>query len=218
KLLGVSAVLSGTLSFVLHRVEAGVPFSKAVREAWERGYTEPHPAEDLSGEDVARKLLILLREAGLGFEREDIAGEPLVPDLPVEPDPGRFLDRLAPWDGVWAERAARARERGERLLYLASFDGATPRVGVAALPADRPVARGGPGESVIVYRTERYRELPLTISGPGAGPEVTATGLMSDVLRAVAHRRQHLAHRRVHPHEHGARDEPVADVELLHAG
>lgn len=218
RLLGVSAVLSGTLSFVLHRVEAGVPFSRAVREAYERGYTEPHPAEDLSGEDVARKLLILLREAGFGFEREDILGEPLVPDLPVEPDPERFLERLAPWDGVWAERAARARERGERLLYLASFDGVTPRVGVAALPADHPVARGGPGESVIVYRTERYDELPLTISGPGAGPEVTATGVMSDVLRAAAHRRQHLPHRRVQPHQHGARDEEVADVELLHAG
>jgi homoserine O-acetyltransferase len=218
RLSGVSAVLSGTLSFVLHRVEAGVPFSRAVREAWERGYTEPHPAEDLSGEDVARKLLILLREAGFGFEREDILGEPLVPGLPDEPDPERFLDLLAPWDGVWAERAARAREWGERLLYLASFDGFTARVGVAALPADHPVARGGPGESVIVYRTERYFELPLTISGPGAGPEVTATGVMSDLLRAAAHRRQHLPHRRVEPHQHGARDEEVADVELLHAG
>ena len=218
RLLGVSAVLSGTLSFVLHRVEAGVPFSRAVREAYERGYTEPHPAEDLSGEDVARKLLILLREAGFGIEREDILGEPLVPDLPIEPDPERFLDGLAPWDGVWAERAARTRERGERLLYLASFDGTAARVGIAALPADHPVARGGPGESVIVYRTERYCELPLTISGPGAGPEVTATGVMSDLLRASAHRRQHLPHRRVQPHQHGAGDQPVPDVELLHAG
>jgi homoserine O-acetyltransferase len=218
RLLGVSAVLSGTLSFVLHRVESGMPFSLAVREAYERGYTEPHPAEDLSGEDVARKLLILLREAGFGIEREDIAGEPLLPGLPHEPDPEAFLDCLAPWDAVWAERAARARERGERLLYLASFDGTTPRVGVETLPAEHPVARGGPGESVIVYRTERYRELPLTISGPGAGPEVTATGVMSDLLRAAAHRRQHLPHRRVHPHQHGARDQEVTDVELLHAG
>lgn len=222
RLLGVSAVLSGTLSFVLHRVEAGVPFSQAVREAWERGYTEPHPGEDLSGEDVARKLLILLREAGFGFEREDVLGEPLLPDGPDEPDPGRFLEELAPWDAVWAERAARARERGERLLYLASFDGATPRVGVAALPADHPVARGGPGENVIVYRTERYSELPLTISGPGAGPEITATGVLSDLIAAArelsAHGRQHLPDRPVQAHEHGAGDQEVTDVELLHAG
>jgi aspartokinase/homoserine dehydrogenase 1 len=218
RLLGVSAVLSGTLSFVLHRIEAGVPLSKAVREAWERGYTEPHPAEDLSGEDVARKLLILLREAGFGIEREDILGEPLVSNLPDEPDPERFLDSLVPWDGVWAERAVQARERGERLLYLASFDGVTPRVGAASLPKDHPVARGGPGESVIVYRTERYSELPLTISGPGAGPEITATGLISDLLRAAAHGRQHLPDRRVHAHQHGAGDQEVADVELLHAG
>lgn len=186
RLLAVSAVLSGTLSFVMRQVEAGVPFSEAVREAHVRGYTEPHPGDDLSGEDVARKLLILLREAGFDLEREDVAVEPLLAEgLPDEPDPERFLDALAPWDGVWADRVIRARERGERLLYLAAFDGAGARVGVASLPADHPVARGGPGENVIVYRTDRYFEVPLTISGPGAGPEITATGVLADLIAAA---------------------------------
>jgi aspartokinase/homoserine dehydrogenase 1 len=182
----LSAVLSGTLAFVLHRAGAGAPFSEAVREAHRRGYTEPHPKEDLSGEDVARKLLILLREAGHGLEREEVSVEPLLPGgLPDEPDPERFLDALGAWDGLWAERAAHARQRGERLLYVASFDGAAARVGVAALPADHPVARGGPGENVIVCRTERYCEVPLTIAGPGAGPEVTATGVLADLIAAA---------------------------------
>ncbi len=191
RLLSVSAVLSGTLAFVLSRVEAGLPFSEAVREAWVRGYTEPHPKEDLSGEDVARKLLILLREAGYEIERNQVEVEPLLTGgLPIESSPEAqspeaFLDALTPWDEGWSERAAQARNQGHRLLYLASFDGTRARVGVAALPADHPVARGGPGENVIVYRTERYSDLPLTVAGPGAGPEVTATGVLADLIAAA---------------------------------
>lgn len=197
RLLAISAVLSGTLSFVLHRIESGVSLSAAVREAHARGYTEPHPADDLSGEDVGRKLLILLREAGFDLEREDVEVEPLLPEgLPEEPDPERFLDALAPWNDVWAERVADTRRRGERLLYLASFDGASPRVGVKALPADHPVARGGPGENVIVYRTERYFEVPLTIAGPGAGPEITATGILADLIAAAREMRRHASNLR----------------------
>jgi aspartokinase/homoserine dehydrogenase 1 len=186
RLRSVSAVLSGTLAFVLSRVEAGMSFSKAVRDAWRRGYTEPHPREDLSGEDVARKLLILLREAGYELEREDVAVEPLLAGgLPDEPDPERFLDALAPHDAAWDGPAARARSRGERLLYVAAFDGRQARVGVESLPARHPVARGGPGENVIVYRTERYSDLPLTVAGPGAGPHVTATGVLADLIAAA---------------------------------
>lgn len=182
RLRSVSAVLSGTLAFVLSRVEAGLSFSEAVRDAWLRGYTEPHPKEDLSGEDVARKLLILLREAGYEIEREDVLVEPLLPGgLPDEPDPERFLDALAPQDGIWNDWIG----RGRRLLYVASFDGVSARVGVEALPPDHPVARGGPGENVVVFRTERYCDLPLTVAGPGAGPHVTATGVLADLIAAA---------------------------------
>lgn len=186
RLRSVAAVLSGTLAFVLHRLEQGARLSEAVREAHHLGYTEPHPREDLSGQDVARKLLILLREAGFAFEPRDLRVEPLVPaDLAAEDDPERFMASLIHLDAQWAERSASARARGQRLFYLASFYGVDPRVGVAALPADHAVSRGAPGENVVVYSTDRYPKLPLTISGPGAGPEVTATGVLNDLIGAA---------------------------------
>lgn len=186
RLLAVSAVLSGTLSFVLHRVGRGVAFSAAVAEAHRLGLTEPHPKDDLTGEDVARKLLILLREAGYGLEREDVTVEPLVPGgLPDEADPERFLAALALYDEDWGERVERARAQGERLLHVASFDGGGPRIGLTALPEDHPAARIGAGENVVVYRTDRYSAVPLTIAGPGAGPDITASGVLIDLVAAA---------------------------------
>jgi homoserine O-acetyltransferase/O-succinyltransferase len=187
RLVSLTAILSGTLSFVLHRVSEGTLFSAAVAEAHLRGLTEPHPQEDLTGEDVARKLLILLREAGFAVERREVIVEPLIPgDIPDEPDPERFLAGLIRYDAAWTARAAEARARGERLFHVAQFDANGPRVGVASLSADHPVARAGAGENVVVVHTDRYSDLPLTISGPGAGPEITASGVLIDLLAAAA--------------------------------
>jgi homoserine dehydrogenase len=105
-----------------------------------------------------------------------------------EPDPERFLASLFRYDAAWAQRVAEASARGERLFHVARFDssdGMGPRVGVASLPTDHPVARAGAGENVVVVRTDRYSDLPLTISGPGAGPEITAAGVLIDLLAAA---------------------------------
>jgi homoserine O-acetyltransferase len=186
RLVSLTAILSGSLSFVLHRVNEGTPFSAAVAEAHRLGFTEPHPREDLSGQDVARKLLILLRESGFAVEREEVIVEPMVST--DEQDPERFLAGLARFDADWAARAAEARAQGERLFHVARFDisqGTSPQVGVASLPENHPVGRAGAGESVVVIRTDRYSGLPLTISGPGAGPEITASGVLIDLLGAA---------------------------------
>jgi aspartokinase/homoserine dehydrogenase 1 len=139
---------------------------------------------------VARKLLILLRESGFVVDREEVIVEPMISgDIGKDSDPERFLAGLARFDAAWAERAAEARARGERLFHVARFDvaeGRAPQVGVAALPADHPVARAGAGENVVVIRTDRYSDLPLTISGPGAGPEITASGVLIDLLAAAS--------------------------------
>jgi len=182
----ISAVLSGTLSFVLGRVGEGVAFSIAVREAHALGYTEPHPREDLSGEDVARKLLITLRESGYALEREDLEVAPLVPasfgeDLAAE----AYLEALAALDEAWAARAEAARGAGCRLVYLARFDGLAAQVAVSEVDADDRLARLTGTENIVVVETDRYRLVPLSVAGPGAGPEVTAAGVLADIIDAA---------------------------------
>ena len=182
----VEGVLSGTLSYVFAGVNRGNPFSVAVREAAERGLTEPHPASDLSGEDVARKLLILVREAGYRLERSDITVEPLVPDeLRSIRDAGDYLRHIALYDGEYSERAARAAAGGKRLAYLARFDGSDAHAGVAEVGDESPFVHLRASENAVHYYTDRHSPLPLTIQGLGAGPEVTARGVLADVIHAA---------------------------------
>jgi aspartokinase/homoserine dehydrogenase 1 len=183
----IEGVLSGTLSFVFDKLGQGVPFSKAVREARERGFTEPHPGEDLSGADVGRKLLILCREAGFDLEAGSIQIESLVPEaLAREEDPEAFLTGLESCDEEWKARMAEA--GGGRLAYVAQFHGEGGTVGVKTLPAGDPMAALRATENMVVVETDRYAELPLTISGPGAGWEVTASGVLADLLAAIRER------------------------------
>lgn len=188
KVQRIEALLSGTLSFVLSRVNNGGRFSTAVREARTRGYTEPHPGADLQGADSGRKLLILLREAGFHWEPEQIQVESLLPqELATETDSECFLSRLAIHDAAWAERAEAAHHRSLRLAYLARFDGRSASVSVTHVANHDPFALLAPGENLIRIWTERYHPVPLSIAGPGAGPELTAAGVLTDILKAVSH-------------------------------
>lgn len=186
KVKRIEALLSGTLSFILNRVNNGERFSVAVREARARGYTEPHPGADLTGADSGRKLLILLREAGFAWEPGKVAVENLVPmELAAETDAERFLAGLATHDAVWAEHAEAAHRRSLRLVYLARFDGHNAQVGVTHVAACDPLALLAPGENLIRIWTDRYHPVPLSIAGPGAGPELTAAGVLTDILKAA---------------------------------
>jgi bifunctional aspartokinase / homoserine dehydrogenase 1 len=182
----IEAVISGTLSFIFHRLNNGERFSVAVREARARGYTEPHPGADLDGADCGRKLLILLREAGLAWEPQQLAVDGLVPvALAAETDAERFLAGLTAYDAAWAERAEAAHQRSLRLAYLARFDGRSAQVGVAHVAANDPFALLAPGENLIRIWSNRYQPVPLSIAGPGAGPELTAAGVFTDILKAA---------------------------------
>ncbi|MGA7614921.1 MAG: bifunctional aspartate kinase/homoserine dehydrogenase I, partial [Thermoanaerobaculia bacterium] len=133
----ISAVLSGTISFVLDQLHEGVAFSDAVAEAFRLGYTEPDPRIDLSGEDVARKLVILARRAGISLEREEISLEPLVSGgAGWDGDIERFVSILSRQDSRWRERVDAAKSGGNRLVYAASWSPAAAAVGAGAIPLD----------------------------------------------------------------------------------
>jgi aspartokinase/homoserine dehydrogenase 1 len=184
----IDGCLSGTLGFLCQEVMAGTPLSRAVRAARDRGYTEPHPRDDLAGLDVARKALILARELGLPLELEDVAVEPFV-DASVlqEDDPEHFLRSLAAHDDVFGARVARHAAAGRTLRYLARIvpgaDGRKVRVGPVAVEAGHPSVPLRGAEALVAFTTARYREEPLVIRGAGAGGDVTAAGVLADLLR-----------------------------------
>ena len=189
----VRGVLSGTMTYLFGQIERGATFSEAARAAQEQGYAEPDVRDDLSGEDVARKLLILARAAGLRAERADIEVESLVPPEVADVPATLVTDALAAADGAWAERVAQAEAAGRRLRYVgeirAEGDGARFRVGVSAVPTDSPLGRLGGADNLVEITTDRYATSPVVVQGPGAGAEVTAAGVLADVLavaRAVA--------------------------------
>jgi len=181
----IEGLLSGTLGYVLSQLSSGAPFSKAVREAMELGYTEPDPREDLSGMDVARKALILARLLGYTGELDRDSVESLVPQWAQSLRKDEFLSRLEQLDPPWAARVENAQRGGQVLRYVASVTAREIAVGVRAVPASSPLAGAKGSENQLIFTTSRYKANPLVITGPGAGAEVTAAGVLNDILRVA---------------------------------
>ena len=180
------AVLSGTLSYVLGSLQRGAALSAAVREAVEVGYAEPNPARDLSGEDAARKLVILLRACGHDLELADVERVALVDAaLLDESDPARLLGGLESADEGWRARVALAEARRERWVYRASFDSSRARVAPERVPHAHAFARLAPCENALIVHSSFYRAAPLSIAGPGAGIDLTAAGVFADLVTAA---------------------------------
>jgi len=180
----IEGIFSGTLAYLFNIYDGGTAFSDIVRDARQRGFTEPDPRDDLSGMDVARKLIILGREMGLGLELGDVRIESLVPAGLESGSIEEFMARLAGSDGAMRERFERARARGKVLRYLGRLaaDGQAT-VGLAELDANHPFANIALTDNVVRFATRRYCDNPLIVQGPGAGPEVTAGGVFADLLR-----------------------------------
>ena len=186
RLLTLEGVFSGSLSYLFNHYDGSAPFSTLVREARTLGYTEPDPRADLSGADVARKLLIIARAAGFALGIEDVEVDNLVPPALRELDEATFLARLPALDGPLAARHAEAKARGNVLRYLARLDRhGRAGVGLVEVPPTHPAARLGGADNQFALTTVRYATRPLVIQGPGAGPEVTAQALLGDVLALV---------------------------------
>ena len=174
---------SGTLGYLFGELGRGKRFSEALRGAITKGYPEPDPREDLSGSDVARKALILGRLLGFAGELANVAVESLVP-RGAEPLPLRdFLARLEEYDAAWAKRVAAARRRGGVLRYRAIVTRRGIRVGLVVVDASSPMAALNGTDNQFIFTTMRYKKNPLVITGPGAGPDVTAGGILNDVLK-----------------------------------
>ena len=183
-LIAIEGILSGTLAWLFNSFDGQTPFSELVRQAHALGYTEPDPRDDLSGMDVARKLVILARECGLPLSLQDVEVENLVPEPLREADRDRFLAALDTLDAPMQARLDAARRQGCVLRYVArlTHDGQAS-VALRALPADHAFAHLRLTDNCVSFTTRRYCDNPLVVQGPGAGPEVTAAGVFSDLLR-----------------------------------
>ncbi len=173
----LEAVLSGTLSYVLGKVQDGQSLSHSIGEAVALGYAEPDPSSDLSGEDATRKLVILLRAAGIDLDVADVERVPL-----LDVGNGAWTDEARRVDALWRARAALAEARHEKWIYRAIFENGHARIAPERVPLDHPLAKLAPCENAIVLHSELYRVAPLTIAGPGAGIALTAAGVFADVL------------------------------------
>ncbi|NBC16664.1 MAG: bifunctional aspartate kinase/homoserine dehydrogenase I [Bacteroidetes bacterium] len=181
----IEGVFSGTLAYLFRRLAEGASFSEAVREARAGGYTEPDPRDDLGGEDVARKLMILAREIGLEVERDDVRVEPLVPFAMMDGPVDAFMEQVDTLDAAWAERVAAAADDGKRLQYIGRVVDGRCRVGVEAIGPDSPFFALQGTDNAVLFTSERYRDNPLVVQGPGAGPAVTAAGILADLIKAA---------------------------------
>ena len=180
----IEGCVSGTLMFVLSEVSAGRKFSSAVAEAMSRGYTEPDPRDDLSGTDAARKGLILGRM--LGYRGDPAAPDDLIPRAYAALSLKEFLARMPELDEAWEKRVATESSRRRVLRYVVSATARKVTAGLTALPLSNAMATASGTRNLVTFYSRRYHREPLVISGPGAGPDVTAAGILNDICSLAA--------------------------------
>jgi aspartokinase/homoserine dehydrogenase 1 len=186
----VEGAFSGTLGYLCNEVMSGVPLSRAVRTAKELGYTEPHPRDDLSGMDVARKALIFACEMGYEVNIEDLDVESFVPiEMLRQDDLGEFFASLEEYDPVMDAKVKALKAEGKLLRYLAIIDPAAHKAGQSlvrvrpvGIDMAHPASRLRGSEAFVAFTTERFQNYPLIVQGAGAGGAVTAAGVLADIL------------------------------------
>ena len=188
EIIEIEGILSGTLSFLFNSLDGRRSFSELVTHARDLGYTEPDPRDDLSGMDVARKVVILAREMGLSLELGDVEVKSLVPEALQSGTVSEFLTALPAHDAEMEATRRSAAKAGNVLRFVGRVtrDGEAS-VGLCPYPASHPFARVQLTDNIVLFRTGRYRDNPLVVQGPGAGREVTAAGVFADLLRLASY-------------------------------
>ena len=180
----IEGIMSGTLSYLFSQFDGSIPFSELVKSAQENGYTEPDPRDDLNGVDVGRKILILARETGAQLELEDVSIQSLIPenmDPTISID--EFLEQLSKYDDQFLNMYTSASQEDKVLRYIATWDGQNATVELKAVGIKNPFYHQNGRENFIVFTTKRYKDTPMIIKGHGAGAEVTAAGVLGDILK-----------------------------------
>lgn len=183
QITSIEGVLSGTISYIFNSFNGTRQFSEIVREAQQKGYTEPDPRDDLNGKDVARKILILARVVGLSLELEDVKIEPLLAPECFDADSvEEFFEILEAQDTIMEARIREANKKGKVLRYIAKLEGGKATVNLVPVGSDHLFYSLSGSDNIIAFSSDRYQEKPLLIRGPGAGAEVTAAGVFADLI------------------------------------
>ena len=185
KIRRIEAVLSGTLNFVFNNYDGSRSFSSVVKQAQDEGYTEPDPRLDLSGTDVARKILILAREAGFKLEMSDIENSGFLPESCLQGNVEDFYNEMERHENYFRELLEKAKSQNLSLKYIASFDNGKASVGLQSIDAAHNFANLSGKDNAVLFYTNRYADLPLVVKGAGAGADVTAAGVFADIIRAA---------------------------------
>ncbi|WP_295229293.1 bifunctional aspartate kinase/homoserine dehydrogenase I [uncultured Chryseobacterium sp.] len=185
QILSIQAVLSGTLNFVFNHYDGTRTFSEIVAQAQAEGYTEPDPRLDLAGTDVARKILILTREAGYALEFDDIENESFLPEECMHGNVEDFYSALSKYEDHFKMLLDNAKNNGKILKYVAEFSNGKAKVGLQHIAPESDLFHLYGKDNIVIFKTLRYSDQPLVVKGAGAGADVTASGVFADVVRSV---------------------------------
>ena len=187
RVISIKAVLSGSLSFIFNNYSTGKSFADVVSLARKNGFTEPDPRDDLSGQDVKRKILILSRIAGFEIEPEEVRVEALLPQKCLDAQTiVQFMTELDEHESYFQDLLQKANNENARLRYIASLENGKAEITLEMVKDDNPFYNLASTDNMVVYYTERYKERPLVIQGPGAGAEVTAAGVFAELIKLAS--------------------------------